>query len=55
MNVTGKAMTPAVITTVSNRWPRIVTANGSRNAVKNLPAVASAMTSAVRKTAAQTT
>jgi hypothetical protein len=55
MNVTGKARTPAVITTSGNVCPRMVIGAGSVNAIKNLPAIASAITRAARKTPAQAT
>ena len=55
MNVIGKAITPAVITTSLNSTPKMVMVNGREKAVKNLAAVASATTRAVRKMAVQTT
>src|SRR5690554_7620270 len=55
MNVIGKAITPAVMITESNSTPKIDSVNGRSQAVKNLLAVASAMTSAATKMDAQTT
>lgn len=54
-SVIGKAITPAVITTRSKGVPKSVTVPGKSISAKSLSAVASAITSAVRKTAAQMT
>ena len=49
MNVIGKAITPAVMTTSPNSWPMICSLKGNSMTVKSLLAVASATTSAVMK------
>ena len=55
MNVIGNAITPAVMITSLNDSPKMFSVNGSSITVNNLPAVASATTSAVIKSDAHTT